>query len=99
MDIMTIGAVNFGFCWLIVALSATGYVLTLKRTGERWPLWIVLAIGWAFLAIPNTLITVGVRLSRAQLVALVLSSYILVMASLVLLFLKLLAIMKRQGTH
>jgi hypothetical protein len=89
--------VNCGFTWLIVLLSVMGYLVTLRRTHQQWPLWFILAIGWAFLAIPNTLLVVGIPIARAQLTAIWLSSYLLVMASLLLLFLKLVDLARRQS--
>jgi hypothetical protein len=89
--------INCGFCWLIVVLSVVGYQVTFKRIGQRWFLWVILALGWTLLAIPNTLLVIGIALGRPQLTAMWLSSYLLVMASLLLLFLKLVAMIKRQS--
>ena len=89
MDIPVSYFVNSGFSWLIVLLSIAGYFLTLRRLGERWVFWIILATGWAFFAISNTLIITGVAAGTPYLIAIWLSSYVLVMASLVLLFIKL----------
>lgn len=81
--------VNCGFGWFIVVLAIAGYFLTLARMGERWTFWIVLAVGWAFFAVANTLLISGVPAGVPYLVAIWLSSYILVAASLALLFVKL----------
>jgi len=81
--------VNCGFGWFIVVLAIAGYFLTLARMGERWSFWIVLAVGWAFFAVANTLLISGVPAGVPYLVAIWLSSYILVAASLALLFVKL----------
>jgi Na+/phosphate symporter len=81
--------VNCGFAWVIVLLAVAGYFLTLRRTGERWAFWAVLAIGWGLFAISQTLLLGGVRPGEQYLVAVWLSSYLLVMASLVLIFIKL----------
>jgi hypothetical protein len=97
MNLSSVNAINCGFCWLIVALSVAGYLVTLKRTRQSWPLWVVLSLGWALLAIPYTLLVIGISINRAQLSAIWLSSYLLVMASLLLLFLKLLEMMRRQS--
>lgn len=91
--------VNCGFTWLIVLLSVMGYVATLRRTHQKWPLWFILAIGWAFLAILNTMLTFGMPIARPQVTTIWLSSYLLVMASLLLLFLKLIDLARRRSKH
>jgi len=89
MQIPVTYLVNCGFGWFIVALAIAGYFLTLARMRERWTFWIVLAVGWAFFAVANTLLISGVPEGVPYLVAIWLSSYILVAASLALLFVKL----------
>ncbi len=81
--------VNCGFAWFIVLMALVGYVLTVKRVGEKWVFWIVLAVGWGFFAMANTLVIAGVTPGVPYLVAMWLSSYILVAVSIALLFLKL----------
>jgi len=89
MEIPVSYLVNCGFAWVIVALAVTGYFLTLRRMGERWIFWVVLAVGWAFFAVAQTLLVTGVSASAAYLTAIWLSSYVLVVTSLALLFVKL----------
>jgi hypothetical protein len=89
MDTSVSYAVNCGFGWFIVLLSIIGYLLTAKKVGEKWPFWNVLAIGWAFYAIVQTLLLTGTSVGTSYLVAIWLSSYILVIASMVLLFIRL----------
>ena len=89
-------AVNCALSWLIVALSVLGYLLTLKRMKEKWPLWFILGAGWMLLALPNTLLLAGATLARRQLFAVWFSSYVLVAASLLLLFLKVIQIFRRR---
>ena len=89
MDIPVSYFVNFGFAWLLVLLAIVGYFLTLKRTGEKWIFWIILATGWALLATSYTLLIAGVPAGMGYLIAIWISSYVLVMASLILLFIKL----------
>ena len=81
--------VNCLFGWFIVILAITGYFLTLKRRGEKWPFWNVLAIGWGLFALAQTLLLSGVGTGTSVLVAIWLSSFVLVIASMVLLFIKL----------
>jgi hypothetical protein len=88
MDINTRYIIDTIFTWLITGLSIIGYILTIHRLKEKWIMWIILATGWAFLGIENTLLAAGVILSETVTGALGISSYILVMASLLLLFLK-----------
>lgn len=45
MNQMVINVTNCVFTWSIVVLAAGGYFITLKRIGERWMFWIVLATG------------------------------------------------------
>ncbi len=96
MNTTVIDAVNSGLTWLIAGLSVAGYLVTQRRTGQRWPLWVVMATGWALLAIADTLMAAGVPVAWSEIVAVWLASYVLVMASLVLLFLKLVTL-KRQS--
>lgn len=81
--------VNCGFAWFIVLLAVAGYFLTLRRMRERWVFWIVLATGWAFFAVAQTLLVTGVSAGMPYLAAIWLSSYVLVVLSLALLFVKL----------
>lgn len=89
MEIPISYLVNCGFAWFIVVLAVVGYFLTLRRMGQRWLFWIVLAVGWAFFAVANTLLVTGVSASVPYLTAIWLSSYVLVVASLAILFTKL----------
>ena len=89
MDVPISYLVNFGFGWAIVLLAIIGYFLTLRRMGEKWLFWIILVVGWAFFAIAQTLLITGVHAGVPYLVAIWLSSYVLVIASMVLLFIKL----------
>lgn len=86
--------INSGFCWFIVLMALVGYFLTLKRIGQKWPFWLVLSAGWAFLAVSNSLAVLGVSQGMPYLLAIWLSSYVLVFASLVLLFIKLIQVME-----
>ncbi len=89
MDVPISYLVNFGFGWLIVLLAIIGYFLTLRRMGEKWLFWIILAVGWSFFAIAQTLLITGVGAGAPYLAAIWLSSYVLVIYSMVLLFIKL----------
>lgn len=89
MDMTVSNLVNAGFGWVITILSVIGFFLTKNRTGEKWPFWIVLAVGWSFFAMAKTLTIAGVQTNVPYLVAVWLSSYILVIASMVLLFVRL----------
>lgn len=89
MEIPVSYLVNCGFAWFIVLLSVVGYFLTLRRMGQKWAFWIVLAVGWAFFAVAHTLLVSGVSASMPYLTAIWLSSYVLVVTSLALLFLTL----------
>ena len=97
MDSTITNVINVVFALLIAVLSIVGYVLTNKRTGQRWSLWIVLATGWAILAIPYILFLSGHNLSVAVMAAIWLSSYLLIMVSLLLMFLKLIEMMRNKG--
>lgn len=90
MDVpVSIYFLNASFSWFIVLLAIVGYFLTLRRMGERWIFWIVLASGWALFAIANTLITAGASMNLPFMILVWLSSYLLVVASLVILFIRL----------
>jgi hypothetical protein len=94
MDLHFHYVINSIVCWFIVLMALVGYFLTLKRTGEKWPLWVTLFTGWAFLAISNSLAAMGVSQGASYLFALWLSSFVMVVATLVLLFLKLTQVIK-----
>jgi hypothetical protein len=94
MDFQFHYLVNSGLCWFIVLMSLAGYFLTLKRMKQKWMFWVLLAIGWTFLAITNTLSVMHISQGTSYLFAIWQSSYVLVFASLVLLFIKLVQIMK-----
>ncbi len=92
MNPTVVNAVNSGVTWLIAAMSVAAYFVTRRRTGERWPLWVVLSTGWALLGIVETMLAAGASMSWSETMAIWLASYVLVMASLLLLFLKLVAL-------
>jgi RsiW-degrading membrane proteinase PrsW (M82 family) len=96
MDSNVTCIVNLVFAGIIAVLSIVGYVFTIKKTGQHWPLWIVLAVGWIILAIPYAVFLADYNMSVAAMAALWLSSYVLIMVSLVLLFLKLMQMMKNR---
>jgi hypothetical protein len=97
MDSTITNVVNLVFTSLIAALSIVGYVLTIKRIGQRWSFWIVLATGWALLVIPYILLLAGISIGTPVMATIWLSSYLLIMVSLLLIFLKLMEIMKLRG--
>ena len=84
--------VNCCFGWILVALAVTGYYLTLKNRNEKWFFWNILAVGWGFFALAQTLLLAGVHTGSVYLIAIWLSSYVLVIASMILLFLKLMKV-------
>ena len=96
MNQTAINVINCVFTWSIVIMAAVGYFITLKRIGERWMFWIVLATGWACMAVFETLLASGIQISRVQITTIWLTSYLLVMASLLLLFLKFIQIKARR---
>lgn len=98
MDASQVYMINSGFTWFIVMMSLAGYGITLRRTGQKWSLWIVLATGWTLLALINTLMAAGIHVDKDEIGAVWLSSYVLVMASLLMLFLKLVQ-MGRSRRH
>lgn len=97
MDSRITFLVNFGFAWFLVALAVAGYFLTLKRMGEKWVFWIILAVAWGFFGIAETLLVTGVIVSVSYINTIRLSSFVLVVASLVLLFIKLTSL--RRGSR
>jgi hypothetical protein len=88
--------VNSIFAWSIVVFSIIGYFLTIKTINERWMFWIVLASGWALFAIAQTIIWASGQNDSPFIWALWLSSYVLIVCSLVLIFLKLVDYKKRK---
>jgi hypothetical protein len=86
--------INSGLCWFIVVMAALGYFLTVRRLKQKWAFWLMLIIGWAFLAIANTLSALNIGQGTYFPTAVWLTSYVMVIASLVLLFLKLIQIVE-----
>lgn len=82
-------AVNCGFAWFLVVLAVAGYFITLKKMGERWMFWIVLACGWGLFAVAQTVVLAGNIENSFFVSALWISSFVLVICSLVLVFFKL----------
>lgn len=82
-------AVNCSLAWFVVALAVAGYFITLKKTGERWMFWIVLSCGWGLFAVAQTVVLIGNIQNSSFVSALWVSSFVLVICSLVLVFLKL----------
>lgn len=89
MESTITNTVNCCFGWILVALAFTGYYMTLKYRGEKWFFWNILAVGWGFFALAQTLLLAGIHAGAGYLIAIWLSSYVLVIASMILLFLKL----------
>jgi hypothetical protein len=75
-------------------MAATGYVLTVRRLKQKWAFWLMLIIGWGFLAIANTFSALSIGQGTYFPAAVWLASYVMVIASLVLLFLKLIQVME-----
>ena len=72
-----------------MALAVGGYFITLKRIGERWMFWIILSCGWGLFAVAQTVVLAGNIENSSFISALWISSFVLVICSLVLVFLKL----------
>ncbi|MBN2238725.1 MAG: hypothetical protein JW712_03040 [Dehalococcoidales bacterium] len=87
MELTTI--INCSFGWFLVVLALVGYYLTYKKIGERWSFWFILALGWSFFALTQTLVLAGAQAEAYYIVTIWLCSYVLVSASMILLFLKL----------
>jgi hypothetical protein len=86
--------INSGLCWLIVLMALAGYFLTVKRTGQKWPFWLTLGVGWSLMAISNSLTVLGIAQETSYLLGIWLSSYVLVVASMLLLFVKLIQLVQ-----
>jgi hypothetical protein len=82
-------AINCGLAWFIVALAVAGYLITLKRIGERWMFWIMLSCGWGLFAVAQTVVLIGNVDNTSFISALWISSFVLVICSLLLVFLRL----------
>jgi len=96
MDLTLTYTVNSIFGWLLTIISVFGYFLTLKRVKEKWMFWIVLATGWALFAMAQTFLISGQFNNLPFLLALGLSSWILVIVSLLLGFLKVVRLSRKS---
>jgi hypothetical protein len=81
--------VNCVLGWTLLCLSVLGYVFTQRRFNERWFAWALLATGWGFFSLAQTFLVVDKALPLVVLITLWLSSYIMVISAIILLFLKL----------
>jgi len=78
--------VNAAFAWIIVVLSIAAYLYLLKRTGEKMPFLIALALGFLGFAVSHTLTILGVAVAEIFLTVLRVAAYILVIVSVLLVF-------------
>jgi hypothetical protein len=88
---------NSGLCWLIVFMALLGYWLGLRNSRYKGAFWLILIIGWGFMAISNSLLAIGVELGSHYLFGIWLSSFVMVIASIVLIFIKLIHLMKTKN--
>jgi hypothetical protein len=96
MDNYMILLMNCVLTWFIAFLALIGYLMTLVRIKEKWTFLILLAEGWFFIAIANTLALVGIAGDKSWLNVLWLASFPLVMVSLLLIFLRVVRLMRVQ---
>ena len=94
MDLTQI--VNCCFGWFLVILALIGYYLTYRKRGEKWIFWNLLAAGWAFFALSQTLLIAGAEAGTFYMMAIWLCSYIFVTAAMILLFVKLANLQTKQ---
>ena len=92
-------AVNCGLGWFIVAMAVAGYFITLKKMGERWMFWIILASGWGLFAVAQTVELINNNDNTNFVNGLWVSSFILVICSLVLVFLKLIKTKQQENAR
>jgi len=88
--------VNAVFGWTLVALSVIGFVLTARKMGEKWAAWLVLGAGWALFALAQSLAIAYESIGMPLLVALWLSSFVLILTAILLMFLKLIRLRGRS---
>ena len=89
--------INGIFGWVLLALSVTGYFVTIKRLNEKWAAWLVLASGWALFSVAQTLMITTEGVTTAFIIALWIGSYTLVFAAIVLMFLKIIKMRQKAG--
>jgi hypothetical protein len=84
----TLSLTNCVFGWILMSMALVGFFYTKKRIGQNWPSWLLLAAGWMLFGLAQTLLLAGALVTLPAIIALWLSSYIFIMASILLLFLK-----------
>jgi hypothetical protein len=89
LDIHTTSLINSSLAWILVVVAIVGYIVTLRRKGEKLTFWLLLAAGWLCFAVSFTLLSIDARVGTLDLVAGIVASYILIMASLIILFMRL----------
>jgi hypothetical protein len=83
-----VSMVNSIFGCILLIMSMVGYILTQRRFGERWIAWLLMAVGWGLFSIAQASLITEEGFALPLLVLLWLCSFIMIMASIVLLFFK-----------
>ena len=102
MNMQSYYLVSSLLCWFIVVFGLVGYFLIVRRLKQKWLFWLTLIVGWTLLAVANSISALGLGRGTFYPSAIWLSSYVMVIASIVLLFLKLIKVMgtvKRLPKH
>jgi len=89
MDIHMTSLINSALAWVLVIATITGYFVTLRRHGEKLTFWLLLAAGWLCFAVSFTLVSIDASVGARSLVVGILASYVLIMSSLIILFMRL----------
>lgn len=95
MDSEVSDLVKLVFAWLFVCIALGGYFFVWKKTGEKLASWVALAAGWVLIAVLNTLVTIGLTKSVSLCITMSITSYILMMVSVTLLFLRLIKLIDK----
>jgi ABC-type microcin C transport system permease subunit YejB len=89
--------INCVFGWVLMTLSMLGYWVTQKNLGQRWMAWVLLAWGWGLFAVAQTMLIIAEEMPVVIVIGLWLSSYVMVISAIVLLFLKLIRLRSRSA--
>lgn len=91
--------INSIFGWMLVALSVAGYFVTLKKIKQKWMAWLLMAFGWGFFAAAQTLLIAMDPAPINLIIGLWLSSFVMVILAITLLFLKLVEIRRESEAN
>jgi hypothetical protein len=85
--------------WIVVYIALGGYFFVRRKAGDMLTSWVILAEGCVLFAILYTLVIIGLTRNSPLSNILSIASYVLVMVSIILLFLRLVRTLNSPNIH